>query len=248
MTKKNWIIIGVTVLALMLIVVPGITYLVRHGQLSGVTLSTKDANPNSGPPASSETEAAPTSTATPTATATPSDGRLNAADQKKLEILKEIFASRNDNDPRMDTELVHLSPELKAAMVKTYQALPTEKRNERGTVAFLIGREIKTNEDVDFLKSVLMEKPCLSLTDCTKPATASTEEDVHLDGLNETTANYPQLMAIRQMVASYKKLIDQDASSPQAARVLQSLRDSLNSPNPRVTDEARRALQSLGKD
>lgn len=230
---------------LLVVVIAAIWMMLRSGPRSKVTLSNEVSS--SGTQTSSVVDAE----GSPSATTTPSPkvrtASLSPSDRQKLSILKEIFASKNDNDPRMDSELVRLSPELKTAMMQTYQALPVEKRNERGTIAFLIGREIKSNEDVQFLKSILMEKPCLSLSDCSKSASASSAEDAHLDGMNETTANYPQLMANRQMLNDYRKRIEQDPSNPQAAEILRNFREAVNSPNPRVAEEARRALQALGK-
>jgi hypothetical protein len=247
MSKKNWIILIVSVLVAALVLIPGISYLVRSGAISGVTLSPGSPLEARSQSVASEPAVDATPKPTATATATPSDGKLSGEDQKKLTVLREIFLSRNDNDPRMDSELVRLSPELKKAMFKTYQQLALEKRNERGTIAFLIGREIKTSDDVDFLKGILMEKPCQSLADCSKPAQASTQEDMHLDGMNELTANYPQVMAIRQMVASYRKFNDQGRGNSDAYKILQALREARKSPNAYVAEEAQKALQNIGQ-
>lgn len=243
--KKNWPkIVGAGAL-LTSGVVLAIWFFVTQDHLSGVTLSVT-ATPSIHPLENTDDQPARPS-ASPTAS--PTMARvLNAADQKKLEVLKEILASKNDNDPRMDTQLIFLSPELKAAMKKEYEGMRPEARNERGTIAFLIGREIKNDQDVEFLESILMEKPCLSLSDCSKSQTAATTETEHLESTNETTANYPQLMALRQMVKTYKQIVSQDAQNPEAARILKSLKAALNSPNPRVSDEARRSLQALGKE
>ena len=81
-----------------------------------------------------------------------------------------------------------------------------KKRNDLGTIVFLIGRQIDSKEDIEFLKTVLMEKPCLSLADCAKSDSPASGEAAHLEGINETTANYPQLMALRQMTEQYRML------------------------------------------
>jgi len=239
MTKKNWIILAISVLVLA-ILIPNIVRWAHHGLGSGVTLSHPETETPADPSPAEHRDARPSPSATPTPKG------LSSEDQRKLSILNEIFASKNDNDPRMDSDLVNLSPELKKAMTESYRHLVAEKRNERGTIVFLIGRELKDGADVDFLKSVLMEKPCLSLSDCSKPVAMPSEEELHLAGMNETTANYPQLMAIRQMEKAYRKWAEAGVSNPLSGQVIQAFREALHSPNPRVSDEARRALESLG--
>ena len=171
---------------------------------------------------------------------------LNKADQQKLQVLSEILNTKNDNDPRFDTELNVLSPALKHAITQYYHQFPLEKLNERGTIAFLIARNITETADVDFLKSVLMEKPCLSLSDCSKPSEATHGAETHLDGLNETTANYPQLTAIQQMADSYRRIMnDPNANQMMAAEILEALRESAQSPNPRIAAAAKQAAHSL---
>jgi len=240
MTKKNWIILAISALILA-ILIPAVSHWARHGLGSGVTLSHPEST-DTPAPSSSEPEAQPSATVV----ATPTPQGLSVEDRRKLSILNEIFASKNDNDPRMDSDLVNLSPELKKTMTEKYQHLVPEKRNERGTLVFLIGRELKDHADVDFLKSVLMEKPCLSLSDCSKPVSMPSEEELHLAGMNETTANYPQLMAIRQMEKAYQKWAQAGVAHPLSGEVVQALREALHSPNPRVADEARRALDTIG--
>jgi hypothetical protein len=171
---------------------------------------------------------------------------LSPDDQKKYSVLMQIFASRNDNDPRFDTDLKQLSPELKAAFEKYYHQTAAEKRNERGTVVFLIARSVENQGDIDFLKSVLNEPPCLSLADCSKAAPPATGEQAHLDGLNAITASYPQLTAVRQSVEAYQRLSQGDAQNPEiAGSLLEMVREAEQSPNPRVAQEARTALQNL---
>jgi hypothetical protein len=170
---------------------------------------------------------------------------LTPTDQKKLSALKEILESKNDNDPRMDTELANLSPELKKAMVSYYQQMPSEKRNDRGTVVFLISRKITSTEDVEFLKNVLMEEPCLSLSDCSKSAPPATGEAAHLQGISETTANYPQLMAIKQMSAQYKTLSANSDQGSLAPKILDALNEASHSPNPKIANDAEQAVKNL---
>jgi hypothetical protein len=174
---------------------------------------------------------------------------LTADETRKLGILSEILASKNDNDQRFDTELRNFSPEAKRAMVQKYSEVRTEKRNERGTYVFLIGREIKDEADVGFLKSVLMEKPCLSLENCDRAPEGQSGDEEHLGAINETTANYPQLVAIRALRHMLQELRDQgETSGALFASVLQAVRESKSSPNPRVVIEATSTLKEFDRE
>src|SRR5207302_220894 len=93
----------------------------------------------------------------------------------KLVILDEILRSRNDNDPRLDADFNDLSAETKRRFREKYGALAPEKRNERGTVVYLLGRNINDDRDWDFLREVAGEPPCLSLSDCSKRTPGSAE-------------------------------------------------------------------------
>lgn len=173
---------------------------------------------------------------------------LKGPDQRKLVILDEILKSKNDNDLRLDTEFKQLSPELKRAMAQYYKAIPDEQRNERGTIAFLYARAMTAPEDMNFITQVLLEKPCLSLADCSK-AGGSDREHAHLEGLAETTANYPQLTAIRQALQRYNAARGETPPNEALARaILDGYRKaSQESQNPRIQEEARQVLRYLGK-
>ena len=114
----------------------------------------------------------------------------------KVELLKEILASKNDNDPRMDTELKDLTAVEKDALVEVYRDLRAEKLNDKGTIVFLVGRELNRPEDAEFLKSVLSEEPCLSLDNC---GITNPETDPHMDSVNNVTLNYPQMVALNRI-------------------------------------------------
>ncbi len=141
--------------------------------------------------------AAPASAVIPAASGTPGFGTgapsglpvVSGLVNAKLEILDAILASRNDNDPRLDTEFNDLSPEARAAFRAKYHALPLEKRSERGTVVYLLGRNLRDGDDVRFLGDVLRERPCLSLSDCSKRNRRNADDFV------ETTLAYPQWVA-----------------------------------------------------
>lgn len=122
--------------------------------------------------------------------------------QDKVKILNEIFVSKNDNDPRMDKELRVLSEADKKALRQAYQKLPLESRNDRGTIVFLLGRNLKTKEDYAFLKDVLLEAPCLSLENCFQNVPRNTESETHQDHVGNGMAlvlDYPQLNALKAM-------------------------------------------------
>ncbi|MBU6152971.1 MAG: hypothetical protein KGP28_01600 [Bdellovibrionales bacterium] len=193
------------------------------------------------------TESKSTAAVSPAAASEPQG--LSAEESRKLSILSEIIASKNDNDQRFDTELRNLSPEAKRALVRKYAEVRPEKRNELGTYVFLIGREIKDEADVAFLKSVLMEKPCLSLENCERPPEGQSGDEEHLGAINETTANYPQLVAIRAIRHKLDELKEQGQESGALfASLLQALREIRVSPNPRVVDEATKSLKELDRE
>jgi hypothetical protein len=174
---------------------------------------------------------------------------MKAADKRKLLILDEILQSKNDNDPRLDTEFRDMTPELKKAMREYYHSIAPEKRNDLGTIVFLTARSMNSPEDVAFMKSVLMEKPCRSLTDCSKDAPVPTAEEAHLSGISETTANYPQLTAIRQSLDAYRKALGENPPNRALAeQIVGMFRETAQkADNQRVADEARMVLRYIGK-
>jgi len=161
----------------------------------------------------------------------------------KLKILDEILNSRNDNDRRLDTEFSRLSPETKLAMREKYSSLAPEKRNERGTLVFILGRNLTGPEDVKFLQEVLQEKPCLSLADCSvaaKPETSVSPKDQDAAMGNDVTLVYPQIVALKSvekffqsgapvpaLAPALRKVIQtgQASASPTVARVARRIRD-----------------------
>jgi hypothetical protein len=208
---------------------------------------------------SSEGQQPVSETATPHPSADSNTSVLNSLsplDQRKIVILEEIFRSKNDNDPRFDTELKELSPELKGAFRQRYHSTALEKRNERGTIIFLMARSMclpsstqaQQVQDLEFLKAVLQEKPCLSLQDCSRDAPAPTEEEVHVAGISETTAHYPQLTALNQCLSCYQRAIE--AKPPQtwlADQLVELFQSARRSPNPKVVDQAQLILQQIGR-
>lgn len=120
---------------------------------------------------------------------------LSAAEKKQWQTFVEIMLSKNDNDPRLDKDLRHLSPALKKSLEAQYSLLPDEKRNEKGLVVFLVARDVSSPEDVEFLDSIYQESPCLSLADCGVRG----EDDPHFSSINQMTLLYPQVAGLFQL-------------------------------------------------
>jgi|GEM_PF-2985153 len=120
---------------------------------------------------------------------------LSEPEKKQWQTFIEIMLSKNDNDPRLDKDLRHLSPSLKKALEAQYTLLPDEKRNEKGLVVFLVARDLSSPEDVQFLDSIYQESPCLSLADCGVRG----DNDPHFSSINEMSLLYPQIAGLFQL-------------------------------------------------
>lgn len=107
----------------------------------------------------------------------------------KLAKLEAILAARDDNDPRLDTDFEELSEATKKAFRRRYNELPLEYFNERGTLVYVLGRNMTTVSDWEFFHAVVSEPPCLSLSNCSKAG--------GVPG-NEVTLAYPALVALKR--------------------------------------------------
>jgi hypothetical protein len=167
-----------------------------------------------------------------------------AEDLAKVHVLDEILATKNDNDPRMDKDLRMLSPAAKALIRGRYGATAAEKRNQRGTMVFLVGRELNTADDVAFMHSVLTESPCLSLANCAQEDKGSVQAaDRHHEGETETTLAYPQLIALKSIEA----YLGQPGAGELSASLLAELEAARHSPVRKVAsmaDEISRAYHT----
>jgi hypothetical protein len=150
-------------------------------------------------------------------------GRAEAAEpaakpaSEKLKVLEAILASRNDNDPRLDLDFNGMSAEDKRLFRNKYRELAVEKRNERGTVVYLLGKNLKTREDWEFFRQVALEPPCLSLSDCSKKPAPGSDEEATGD---EVTLAYPSLVALRQakrIVEESRTRVSTKGAKPPAA-------------------------------
>lgn len=133
-----------------------------------------------------------------------------------LEELDEILASRGDNDPRLDRDFLGLPDETKRLFREKYRSLPRERFNERGTIVYLLGKNLTAPEDWAFLRAVAAEPPCLSLSDCSRPSPAPGESG------DEVTLAYPSLVALRQA----HRAAEEGASRAEARTVLEAARTS----------------------
>lgn len=109
----------------------------------------------------------------------------------RLVELRRILASKNDNDPRLDKDFDALSPKDIADFKKEYAAIPRERRNERGTIVYLLGRNAKSAEDWGFIAQAAAEPPCLSLSDCSTPSKGAMQPG------DAVTLAYPSLIAMK---------------------------------------------------
>ncbi len=171
--------------------------------------------------------------------------KLNELDQKKLILLNEILSSRNDNDPRLDQGLKENSFEFKLAVRNLYQNLPMEARNERGTIAYLISRDIQSEQDIQFLETIFKEEPCLSIEDCR----VMSNDDPHYSGINQVSANYPQQVVIYQLDHFEQQLQKnpQLQNNPQIRSALENLlRTARQFPVPSIQQKAEKIQKKFG--
>lgn len=160
---------------------------------------------------------------------------------RQLAVLDEVARSRNDNDPRLDSELRLLGKGARQELRKRYAALAPERRNERGTIVFLLGRNLRAAQDFAFLKGVLAEPPCLSLSDC---SSAPSKVDPHLSDIDERTLAYPSLVAL---YAVEQLLSRPGLPESERARCREVIEAALRSPVSLVAGRARKLAQSLGR-
>lgn len=127
------------------------------------------------------------------------------APASRLAALDEVLRADRADDPRLDRDFEGLDAGTKALFRERYRSLPPERRAQRGTVVYLLGRNLTAPEDWEFLREVVSEPPCLSLADCSRAGVPGGEAD-------DVTLAYPALVALRQA----EKALGADA--PPAAR------------------------------
>ncbi len=141
----------------------------------------------------------------------------SAAAKAKLATLEDILRARNDNDPRLDRDFIGLSEEAKRLFRGKYRALAPERLNERGTIVYLLGKNLQTGDDWSFLRAVAAEPPCLSLENCSTASAAGGGESG-----DEVTLAYPSLVALRQAA----RAAEEGASKSEARSVLEAAKTS----------------------
>lgn len=166
---------------------------------------------------------------------------MDVRDEKRFDLLLKILEKKRDNDPRLDREFKSLSPALKSAIKEEFFLRQPEERNAKGTLVFLIGRELNSEDDISFLQAVLNEEPCLSLKKCNTP---SDGVDSHESGATEVTLAYPQRVALLSLERALRKQPHGPLASAMR-ELLARTRDA--SPIPSIQRAARDALSRLQK-
>jgi len=136
--------------------------------------------------------------------------------ERKLALLEEVLRERDDNDPRLDSAFDGLSLEAKRLFRARYARTRRELLNERGTIVYLLGRNLETPEDWAFLREVVREAPCLSLTDCSRAPAAGTPGQPG----DEVTLAYPALVALRQAKGALERARGGGLAAAQASSVI----------------------------
>lgn len=166
---------------------------------------------------------------------------ITSEDRAKLKSLERILESKNDNDPSLDRDFNGLSLGAKELMRSRYGAYAAEKRNERGTIVFLLGRNLTAEEDFVFLGGVLNETPCRSLANCARDASsAASSEELHYEVGTETTLAYPQLVALKS-IENFLAASQSDSKLERAA--LAQIESARSSKIGSVADEAARLYE-----
>ncbi|MBI3554349.1 MAG: hypothetical protein HY077_17770 [Elusimicrobia bacterium] len=146
----------------------------------------------------------------------PASARGTPSRPAKAKMLDEILLSRNDNDPRLDREFNGLVRAEKDQFRRKYKALAPEKRNERGTIVYLLGKNVKDDADWRFLREVAAEPPCLSLADCSKEGSGPSGMG------DDVTLAYPSLVALK----AAQRRLEKTPDSKEALAVVAAGRES----------------------
>jgi len=153
--------------------------------------------------------------------------------------LETVLASTDDNDPRLDSEFRELTVEQKRWLRERYFQVPVEDRNQRGKVVFLLTRVMRSAADVEFLRDVLRETPCRSLTDC-QTQVASND---HMADLDAVTLNYPQMVILYQLENNFNW-----QGGPLQDSVVNLLKEAEKFPVASVQERAAATLAKLSRN
>lgn len=158
--------------------------------------------------------------------------------EMKVRTLNEVLTSHNDNDPRLDGELRILDRDTKRAFRARYEKIPVEERNARGTIVFLLGRNLAEKEDFAFVRQVLREEPCRSLENCAKVPLRVNPEDPP----NEMVLNYPQAVAL----VALGNVIRSGESPPHVrSETIAAIREGAKSSSPKIAKLSNELLNRL---
>lgn len=182
----------------------------------------------------------PTSEGVVEASVLPALNLISESEKKLWTSFEEILKSRNDSDSRVN-ELTNLSPEFRNALFEKYSSIKAEDRNSRGFIVFLISKDLKSANDLDFLQKVYQEAPCLSLENCGVTGT----EDSHTAGVNQTTTNYPQLVGLYQIEKQLETNPELLKDPALRAGVLVTLKQAEAFPVPTVQERAEKIRQKF---
>ena len=100
-----------------------------------------------------------------------------------------------------------------------------EDRAGRGTIVFLLGRELTRSEDFTFISEVVSEKPCLSMANCAHEDSGHDEATLHHDAISGVTLAYPGLAAVKSLETWFKANSDANLRAD-AEKALHSARES----------------------
>jgi hypothetical protein len=167
---------------------------------------------------------------------------LSEKEKSAWKALHEILKSKNDNDPRLDTELRTMSETFHKALYEEYRAMKPEARNERGTLVFLIARDLKTPADVEFLQSVYQESPCLNMGDCS----AGPDADPQDTGAQQTSLNYPQVAGLYQLDRQLSQRPELLRDPAFRSGIYNLLKFAENFPVPQVHQKAQQIREKYG--
>jgi hypothetical protein len=227
MTKKFQILIALGLLAS----TAGLVLLLQHqAELPIVSAET--------PPATSPAAAAPATTMQPANAPAPALNPPSAEDLAKAAVLDSVLAAHNDNDLRLDRDLKELSEPAKRLFQEKYRSLPAEKRNALGTIVFLLGRNLRTEHDLDFMEKVLAST-CRSLQNCDSDPPPGDPANLHSESGMELTLAYPQIMALKGL----ERILLSGPSHPLFQRSLEMVISATHSPIIKVAQVAR-SIQS----
>jgi hypothetical protein len=164
-----------------------------------------------------------------------------AAESPKLKLLQEILLTKNDNDPRLDSQFTSLSPEFKQELRQFYQELPKESLNQRGTVLFVLAKDLSTTEDLQIFGLALKEEACLSFANCQQPPNESPDD--HLDSVNEVSLLYPQMVALNRLENLIHKADFFSHTDDYIREVREILQNATLSKEPRIQQKAQNLLE-----